>query len=537
MTEFVTRPRPEGGTEPLEVEMSPAEELALLFRAGHGLVLIESHEESRAIRLVQEACRLVGRRCLAWTLVQGLVEIEHGRPGRDGRPGEDRVRDIGGGRKPIEALGGLARERGPRTAMLLDFHEHLDDPEVRRALREVVDKAGSDPDGATIVLVAPVIEIPVTLEREAVHFNLPLPDTEHLERIVREVYRHLQATAPGSIEAKVRKQDLDRMTEAMLGLTEDEARRLVAQVILRDGRLDIDDLEEIRESKRNAVANQGKLEYVPVSDDLSALGGLERLKTWLSRRRDSFTPAARKFGLQPPRGMLLLGVPGCGKSLCARLVAGEWRRPLLRLDTGSLYNKFVGASETNLRESLRQAEASAPCVLWIDEIEKAFASVAGGSNDGGVSQRLFGTMLNWMNDRTADVFMVATANQVKQLPPELLRKGRFDEIFFVDLPPAAAREQILRIHLEKRNRDPELFDLPRLIDVTQGFSGAEIEQAIVAALYRAWDERRELEVRHIEAVVGETRPMVVTMSEMIRNLRAWAEDRCVMAHASEPHRA
>ncbi|NOG54849.1 MAG: AAA family ATPase [Planctomycetes bacterium] len=412
----------------------------------------------------------------------------------------------------------------------MDLHEHLKEHEVKRALREAADRAGRN--GGCIVLISPVIELPRELEPLAVHYTLPLPSADDHSRTIRRVYTRLALNTP-ELEAQLSQAELDRMTEALIGFTEDEAERLITQVILRDGRLDIHDLEEVREFKRRAASNRGLLETLVVSENLDSIGGLDRLKEWLRQRRNTFGKSAREFGLEPPKGMLLLGVQGCGKSLCAKVVSGEWRRPLLRLDIGALYNKFVGATEANLRESLRQAEASAPCVLWIDEIEKAFASTGGGSDaDGGVSQRLFATLLSWMNDRTSDVFMAATANDITRLPPELMRKGRFDEIFFVDLPPYEARTKIFDIHLTKRRRDPKTFDTEKLAQASEGYSGAEIEQAIVSALYDAFDANAELNTEHVIGALARSSPMSVVMAERIESLRRWAQQRCVMAHAT-----
>jgi SpoVK/Ycf46/Vps4 family AAA+-type ATPase len=269
----------------------------------------------------------------------------------------------------------------------------------------------------------------------------------------------------------------------------------------------------------------------PIIADVSPeeIGGLKNLKRWLNLRHCGFSARARQFGLDPPRGILLLGVQGCGKSLCAKVVASAWHMPLVRMDPGVLYQKFIGESEARLREALRQAESMAPAVLWIDEIEKAFASAGSDSADGGLSQRMFGTLLSWMQDHHHPIFLIATANNLAQLPPELMRKGRFDEIFFVDLPQPEQREAIFAIHLHKRGRDPTQYDLAHLAAVAEGYTGAEIEQAVIAGMYAAFAEKTECTTEQIVAAMQATQPLSVVMREHVQRLRAWAKTRCVMA--------
>jgi SpoVK/Ycf46/Vps4 family AAA+-type ATPase len=271
------------------------------------------------------------------------------------------------------------------------------------------------------------------------------------------------------------------------------------------------------------------LEFVQAPTDMTQIGGLCRLKAWLSQREQSLSDEAVKFGLQPPRGVLMLGVQGAGKSLCAKAIATAWKRPLLRLDPGVLYDRYIGESERRLREALQQAQMMAPVVLWIDEIEKAFASAASRSIDGGLSQRMFGTLLTWLQEHQEPVFVAATANDVEALPPELLRKGRFDEIFFVDLPGAAARAEILRIHLQKRRRNPGQFRLDDLAAASEGYSGAEIEQAVVAAMTEAFSARCELSTELVLKAIQDSPPLSVTMVERVQDLREWAKGRCVPA--------
>src|SRR5262245_57713389 len=319
------------------------------------------------------------------------------------------------------------------------------------------------------------------------------------------------------------------MARTLRGLTKGEAARVVAAAVYDDNALTPKDLPRMVEYKRNLLKSAGCLETIAVNVTPDEIGGLDNLKLWLAKRRGATTARAREYGLDQPRGILLLGVQGCGKSLCAKVVAADWQIPLLRLDPGVLYQKYIGESETRLREALAQAQAMAPVVLWIDEIEKAFASAASTSSDGGLSQRMFGTLLSWMQDHRSPIFIVATANDIEALPPELMRKGRFDEVFFVDLPDAAARRKILEIHLRRRRRDPGRFALDRIAAATEGFSGAELEQLIVSAMYSAFPRNEEVTDAHLLAERETTKPLSTLMRERVVQLREWAKDRCVPA--------
>ncbi len=499
-----------------DIDRSDAEKLSLLMRSGHGLIVMETHEERRAVRLVLEAAQAIEQRCWAWSMVRGLVPLDK----REGQA-------AGGTIDPALALLHLISLSERWVAIMADLQRHFTEAKVVRATREAAEQAHRN--GSSLVLIAPAANLPAELQRLAFPFPLPLPDSAFFEKLVKRVYRDVVA-GNEQVEHELKREDFDRLIESLIGLTEIEAERIIRHVILHDGRLDAGDVERVRQAKRATMSAQGQLEVLPVADNLDSLGGHERLKDWLRKRRAAMSSKGREFGIEPPRGVLLLGVPGCGKSFCARLVAGEWRRPLLRLDVGGLYNRFVGNTEHNLREALRQADSMAPCVLWIDEIEKAFASEGSGDADGGVSQRLFGTMLTWMNDRRSDVFIIATANQVHRLPTELLRKGRFDEIFFIDLPPFEARQRIFEIHFQRRGRMPRTFDIETLAGLTEGFSGAEIEQLIVDALHVAFSRNEQLATNHVVDAAARTHPMAVTMSERITAMRQWAESRCVLSH-------
>jgi SpoVK/Ycf46/Vps4 family AAA+-type ATPase len=356
---------------------------------------------------------------------------------------------------------------------------------------------------------------------------LSLPGADEVEEIVRQTVRELHNER--AIEIQLRKEDLQAIVQNLQGLPRRQVRQAVIEAIVNDRKLDASDVKEIIAFKKRSLRGLGVLEPVETVATLDEIGGMANLKAWLSQRSGALSDEAKEFGIEPPRGLLMLGVQGAGKSLSAKAVATAWKRPLMRMDVGALFDRYIGESERRLRDALRQAEMMAPVILWVDEIEKAFASAASHSIDGGLSKRMFGAMLTWMQEHTRPVFLIATANDVSALPPELLRKGRFDEIFFIDLPSAAARQQILEIHLRKRQRDPELVDVPALVKACDGYSGAEIEAAIKASLYDAFAKNSLLSTEMIIAAMKRSPPLSVTMAEKITSLREWAEGRCVPA--------
>lgn len=493
-----------------------SDDLALLIRAGYPLISIETTDEGGAERLVRSVAEKIDRPVSRWSLTEGL------RPSlapADAKPA------VPPGKLAL-ALAYIAEQSGPEIYLLKDAGPHTKDATVHRSFRDILSKA--DKTGATLILIDS-LPLPDEFRPFAVRFELGWPDVEELKEIVKETFRSARARSETPLSASLTNRDLEQIAQALRGLSRDDAARVVSTAIYDDGALTAEDLPRIVEAKRRLLGGIGCLEAIAADFQPDDIGGLANLKSWLKRRRGGFTSQAAEFGLEPPRGVLMLGVPGCGKSLCAKVVAADWGMPLLRLDPGVLYQKFVGATETRLREALRQAEATAPCVLWIDEIEKAFASASADSADGGLSQRMFGTLLSWMQDHRHPIFLIATANDVSVLPPELMRKGRFDEIFFVDLPPAAARQQILSVHLRRRRRDPANFDLFGLAEAADGFTGSELEQAIVSGLFAAFAEKAELCDRHLYAELSSTRPLSTLMAERITELRAWAEDRCVPA--------
>lgn len=485
----------------------------LLIRAGHPIISIETLEEDRATVLVRQAAQKLGYPLFEWSITSGLV-----------RTVPEYAETAVKGGKAQAALDIVLDNRDEREVYLLkDLSPHCKEPIIQRQLRDI---DGSKKVHLILIDHAP---LPESVSRLAVSIQLPLPDTAELEQLVRDTYRRILRETYSELTATITRKDMDTLVQTLRGLTATEATRVVSMAIHYDDKFSAEDLPRVVEAKRNLLRSTGCLESIIANVGPEDVGGLANLKAWLAKRRGGITAKGRAFGLDPPRGILLLGVQGCGKSLCAKVVAADWNMPLLRMDPGLLYQKYIGESENRLREALQQAEAMSPAVLWIDEIEKAFASASAESADGGLSQRMFGTLLTWMQDHRSPIFMVATANNIAALPPELMRKGRFDEVFFVDLPPASVRKHILSIHLKKRKRDPDNFKLDRWAEATDSFSGAELEQVIIAGMYTAFSHGRELIDDDILGEAKKTQPLSVLMGERVRDLRAWANSRCVPA--------
>jgi ATP-dependent 26S proteasome regulatory subunit len=500
-------------------------DLDTLIRARYPLVYLVSWEESRLDTILQDLAAAHGKALYTWSCTRGLRQ--HGRSGPAAQVGaggamtEGRV-------DPVDALAHIARLPSPSLVVLKDFHPYLGDNTVVRALRELSQDLKST--YTTVLLLSPVLNIPVELEKELSVIDVPLPTFRELYLLLREIAAVVRQNNKAVVD--LTKEDAEALIKAAQGLTLSEAENAFAKAIANDGRLDQNDIALVLDEKRQVIRKSGLLEYFPVEHDLGNVGGLEHLKGWLSAREAAFGEPARKFGLPAPKGLLLLGVQGCGKSLTAKAIASSWRLPLLRLDMGRIFAGLIGASEENVRKAIRVAESVSPAVLWIDEIDKGLSGVGGsGNNDAGVSQRVFGALLTWMQEKSAPVFVVATANKIDALPPELLRKGRFDEIFFIDLPKAREREEILRIHLHARKRDARRFDLAALSLLAEGFSGAEIEAAVIAGLHLAFRSKVELSQEHLHAALGETLPLSTTLREEIARLRDWARTRTRPASA------
>jgi hypothetical protein len=496
-------------------EINEAQRLQQLLAARHPCVFIPTFEEADALRTVRDASVDAGiGDVMEWSISTGL---------RDALVSASPV--LLNTDHPAAALVTLQGRQDRIVAIMLDVTEHLKDARTMRVLRECI--AHFATTGSTLVLIDHATELPPPVRAMATRYDLALPDEPAIEKLVRDAIR--TCGVDGKIKVELNRQELQTIVRNLRGLTPRQARQIIVDAVADDRCLSATDIAAMLANKRRLVAGDQLLEFVESPVSLDEIGGLRRLKFWLEQRRESLGDEAIAFGLAPPRGVLMLGVQGAGKSLAAKAVATAWQRPLLRMDVGALYDKYIGESERRLREALRQAEHMAPIVLWIDEIEKAFASAAAQSSDGGLSKRMFGTLLTWMQEHTAPVFLIATANDIEALPPELLRKGRFDEIFFVDLPDEDARRQIFSIHLKKRKRDPKQFDLAALAKASAGYSGAEIEQAILSAMHNAFARKVDLSTAVIIEALNNSPPLSVTMAEKVAALREWSEGRCVPA--------
>ena len=495
--------------------MEDRQRLEQLFRARHTCISIVTHEEEYALSLVRDTALAEGRHLAIWTVIRGVSDglLSQSQPIRDTE-------------NPAAALYYLTTQQEPMLCVMLDLAEHLSDKRTLRILRDTI--VHFRKTGSQLVLIDHNAELPPVIAAEATSMEISLPDEQELEEIVRDTLRRFHQEQ--RLEVDITRTQLRTVIRNLRGLTRRQAEQIILDTVADDKRFDASDINHILAAKRRALRSSGLLEYIEAPVDLSEIGGLARLKEWLAQRQNAVSEQATEYGLVAPRGVLMLGVQGAGKSLCAKAIATAWQRPLLRMDVGALYDRYVGESERRLRDALEQADMMAPIVLWIDEIEKAFASSASRSTDGGLSQRMFGSLLTWMQEHQASVFLVATANDIEALPPELLRKGRFDEIFFVDLPDKQTRKEIFAIHLNKRKRDPAKFDLDALAAAADGFSGAEIEQAVISAMHEAFSNKRELATQDVLDVVAASPPLSVTMAEHVNALRAWAKSRCMPAN-------
>ncbi len=493
--------------------MPDLRDLELIFQSRIPLLVIETSEETRMLSLLERLSGRLKRGLCKWTVTRGLERMEPGY-------GPQRFNT-----EPIKVLQHIRSSGADLIYVLLDFHPYLNDPVHVRLVREIAQEF--EHSGQTLVFLSPELEVPKEISSLAAKFHLSLPDQNRLLEIIREIGLEWTRAHPGH-KVTADKRAIRMLARALSGLTVSDARRLAHKAVFSDGAITPSDVKKVAAAKYDLIDQKGVLAFEYETSSFADVGGLERLKNWLDTRRAVFHGLGREYGLETPKGLLLLGVQGCGKSLAAKAVAGAWHIPLLRLDFGTLYNKYIGETEKNLRDSLQTAETMAPCVLWIDEIEKGLGGDSG--EDGGVSRRVLGTLLTWMAEKKRPVFIVATANDVTALPPELLRKGRFDEIFFVDLPDAETRALIFAIQLRRRNLDPADFDGKQLSDLAEGFSGAEIEQAVVSALYAALAKNQPCTQAHVEREIMQTRPLSVLMAEKIQNLRAWARERTVPAN-------
>jgi len=491
---------------------SKRDELRLLINSRNPIIAVETAEEDRLVRLITALAVELCIPYFTWSVTSGLSRIE-------GVPVYDT-------NEPAQALANIANVRGDAIFLLKDFARYCDNDRICRGLRDLADHFHDV--RRCIILSGPSLNLPPEIQSESVMFELGLPDAAELASTVKQVLAevHRDRNMPVTFDpAGVR-----RLAESLVGLPEESATRMLRRCILARGNADAGLVDAVLDEKRKSLQSEALLEPVPRSSSFADVAGLKNLKDWLVKRKSAFTPEGKRFGLVPPKGVLITGVQGCGKSLATRAVAAEWDVELARLDAGMLYDKYVGESEKRLRKALELAQQLSPMVLWIDEIEKAFASAgSSGDADAGLSQRLLATLLTWMQDRESAVFLAATSNDISALPPEMLRKGRFDEIFFVDLPGQDVRSALFAIHLKKRGRDPNTFDLKKLAVASDGFSGAEIEQSIVAALFTAFNDKHELSTEIILTELLTTQPLSVTRAEDVQSIRTWARSRAVPA--------
>jgi ATP-dependent 26S proteasome regulatory subunit len=516
------------------------ERLKVLLDSSTPIVVMETVEEVRAVRLVRAACSALNLAAFEWTIASGLARSGSGSlesrlemqiPGgyRAGMVDDvaESAKALYESRDPAKMLGNLEGITIEAAFILKDLHRHMDDPVVVRRLRDVGQKFATN--RRTVILTAPKISIPPELASLVEFLELPIPDRPRLRQIIDEVLFRVSKTH--TLQRRLDPNGLEVMAENLRGLTEEEAERAISQALVARYALCPETVTDVVEAKKALLKRSEMLDFVEVSDTLASVGGLDNLKRFLAQRRGSWEEQAREFGLDPPRGVIILGVQGCGKSMCARAIAGEWKLPLVKFDTAAVYDKYIGETEKRIQKVFKVAEGLAPCVLWIDELEKVFAGSGpdSASADAGVSSRLLASFLSWMQDRKAPVFVAATCNNVNVLPPELIRKGRFDELFFVDLPSQAERKQIFAIQLGKRKRNPADFNLDQIANAAQGFSGAEIESVVQTALYAAYSQKQEVGTQHLLAAIQSTVPLSTTRAEEIEALREWAEKRAVPA--------
>jgi adenylate kinase family enzyme len=501
-----------------------SKDLTVYVKAGYPILNILSSEEDRVLERVDEMRRDTtrwreGRELFVWTISRGWLTP-------DGQPAsKEDTRD------PIQALAFIRKHDRQALFLFKDFHPYLDDraPNASLVIRLVRDLAPHlAASGKTMLWVSPVLKIPPELEKDVTVLDMPLPTEAEYREVLEGFIRKYGAST--KVVFNLDEDGKELIVKACQGLTKCEAENALAKAIVARGRLGVEDVRAILEEKEQIIRKSGILEFWGAVQDFGAVGGLASLKAWLKQRNEGFSQRAQDFGLPYPRGVLLVGVPGCGKSLCAKAVAAEWKKPLLRFDLGRALGSLVGESEERMRRALAVAEGVAPAILWIDELEKNLSGASGGG-DSGVTARVFGNLLTWMEEKRKPVFVVATANDITKLPPELLRKGRLDAIFFVDLPGPTERAEILMIHLARRGRDPNEFDLPALVRATDGFNGAELEEVVVSALYEAFAEKRDqaepkLASRHLSKAAAELVPLSRTRQREIEQLRAWAAQNC-----------
>ena len=514
--------------------------LTNLFKARFSFVYIPTWEEIRVVELItkianNKATIKTKRDVFIWSSTEGLNKVL--------KTGQEKV-SINNAENPIEALNYIDGYNNPAILILKDIHP-LFGVNGRNAdynfIRKVRDVAGSLKNAEcskNVVIIAPTLVLPTELQKDITVVDFDLPTLDELKSLLNEM---IAMNEGSGILIDLDENGKELLCKAAQGLTLQEAENAFARAMVTKGQLTIKELDIILEEKCQVIKKTGILEFINTTVNINDVGGLENMKRWLTKRNNSWLGTAQKdYNLPAPKGILITGVPGCGKSMTAKAMSAMWQLPLLRLDIGKIFSGLVGSSEENMRKAIQTAEAVAPSILWIDEIEKGFGNNSGGEMDGGTSTRVFGTFLTWLNEKTKPVFVIATANNIHRLPSEMLRKGRFDEIFFVDLPTVNERRIIFKLHLEKKlkgskSKDFAITDdlLNRLAQATEGFGGSEIEQTVVSALFEAFAENRTLEERDLFKVITNTVPLSTTMAEQILSIREWANERAVAATAHD----
>jgi SpoVK/Ycf46/Vps4 family AAA+-type ATPase len=480
--------------------MSIEQQLDTFLRARFTLMILVTREEERALGILKQVCDRARRPGLTWDAAEGFLALT-------GSPTLPNARD------PLSALEQIDKAEGDSIFVLKDFHECWTNAQIKRKLKSLAQRLKFT--RKSIIVISHSAKAPDELKDEIVVIDFPQPNNAELEQVLQKLTH-----TPG-VKINLTSLGREKMVQAALGMTAAQAHRVFAKALVAHGTLDDRDIDLVTQEKKEILRESESLEFYSVTETPDDVGGLGVLKEWLRLRERAFTKEARDYGLPAPKGIALIGIPGTGKSLTAKMIGGLWRLPLLRLDVGSLFGSLVGESEERARRALRMAETVAPCIIWIDEIEKALSH---GGSDSGTSTRVFGTILTWMQEKTTPCFVVATANDISSLPPELLRKGRFDEIFFLDLPTTAERKEIVRVHLKKRKRLAQDFDLNRLAAESQGYVGAEIEQAIIDAMYVGFNEARELSTEDVSNALRKQVPLSITARERIEGLRQWLRE-------------
>lgn len=484
-------------------------DLAILLHSNVYLLVVETWDEPRALTLLQKYFRQESMPAWRWSVSEGRQSLGFGL----------QTDENDAHRKPEEILRHIKTHQSASAFVLCDIHPYLDEPAIVRLLKDIA--LNQQAASHKVILISHRLKLPPELSRYAATLSMSLPGDEEILAIIREEAKRWSDLNGGG-RIRTDNTTLGKLVNNLKGLPHQDVRRLAHAAIFDDGAITSNDLPQITKAKFDLMDMESVLHFEYCTAHLSDVAGLRRLKAWLQDRQQALTASQAQ---DRPKGVLLFGVQGGGKSLAAKAIAGIWGLPLLRLDMAALFNKYIGETERNLREALKLADIMAPCVLWVDELEKGLAQ----QDDNGTSQRILGTLLTWMAERKSAVFLVATSNDISQLPPELVRKGRFDEIFFVDLPDSETRQAILMIHLGKRKLDKAAFDLPRLAGLADGYTGAEIEQAIVSATYAAAARDEPVTQSHVENALVQTRPLSVVMAEKMTYLRAWARERAVPA--------